>query len=455
MAEKVIRGEFEYNEKLYPFVIENGFLTVIQTAFHYSEDFEGKEELGTLVGVTDTNKYILLLDCEIWNPYLLMLNGKIIITLHGYVLQNERDDRYDRINFYSPALNTFYSPKKAWIPKINNRQNLEGLAMKSRNDSIQQATVNVFEENIRCTLDFDWNMSLHPEKSDAFSVKTFFSMTFPEQKTSADLGKYYLYLRDFLAFANFRNEIPFDKITLWRINKEGKFYKSAEAAIFQKDNIVYDSEVRNTITYDDLGPNSFSALFKEIAEQRNLNTYNPHFIPSDKADSSVFDRAKWLVTAISFEGEFDKRYKNVKAEQTEQFYEAKQALLSVVDQEVEKSGVSINNRKNKYFKAFRHLIENYDTTIKEKFEFCETHFATEIESIKTKLCKRTGVPLGMDFAENYSVERNRAAHGIIDPIESEDIVTFSLLRCFIYLLVMERASVSTSEMKKIMMKLFF
>lgn len=56
MAEKVIRGEFEYNEKLYPFAIENGFLTVIQMAFHHSEDFEGKEELGTLVGITDTKQ---------------------------------------------------------------------------------------------------------------------------------------------------------------------------------------------------------------------------------------------------------------------------------------------------------------------------------------------------------------------------------------------------------------
>lgn len=65
MAENIIRGEFEYNGKDYPFVIQNKILTVVQSAFHYSEDFNGKNELGTLVGVIDTNKYILLLDCRV------------------------------------------------------------------------------------------------------------------------------------------------------------------------------------------------------------------------------------------------------------------------------------------------------------------------------------------------------------------------------------------------------
>lgn len=44
---------------------------VVQLAYHYLEDFRDKEKLGTLVGDTDTNKYILLLDYRVWNPRLL------------------------------------------------------------------------------------------------------------------------------------------------------------------------------------------------------------------------------------------------------------------------------------------------------------------------------------------------------------------------------------------------
>ena len=80
MAENIIRGEFEYNGKAYPFVIQSKILTVVQSAFHYVEDFNGKEELGTLVGVTDTNQYILLLDCRVWNPQFITLSGRLQIV---------------------------------------------------------------------------------------------------------------------------------------------------------------------------------------------------------------------------------------------------------------------------------------------------------------------------------------------------------------------------------------
>jgi len=116
MAENIIHGEFEYKEKTYLFVTKNRILTVVQSAFHYLKNFKDKEDLGTLVGVTDTNKYILLLDCRVWNPQFITLSGRVQIALHGYILQDIRDDGYDRIKFCSLALNVFYSPRKAWTP---------------------------------------------------------------------------------------------------------------------------------------------------------------------------------------------------------------------------------------------------------------------------------------------------------------------------------------------------
>lgn len=454
MAENIIRGEFEYNGKDYPFVIQNKILTVVQSAFHYSEDFNGKEELGTLVGVTDTNKYILLLDCRIWNPQFIGISAQLQIMLHGYVLQDIKDDGYDRITFCSPALNVFYSPRKAWTPQIGIEEKLPGLTMNPYSDSTQQTTINILDENIQCILGFEWSFNLRLEDCHALSVKTNFSMEFTERKTSADIGKYYLYLRDFLVFANFRSDILFDEIRLSRRGKDGKFRKSGKVVIFQADDITYDLKAQNTITYDDLSATSFTALFKEIAEQRTLNQYNPYFIPSNRTESNVVDRAKWLVTASSFEGEFDKKYKDIKAEQSTEFQKAKSVLLSTIDRAVDDSGVSLNNAKNKYLKSFRHLIEHFDTTIKGKYKFCEKHFSAEVVDILKKHCRLTGVPLDTDFSGKYAEARNRSAHGVIEPISNIDVVTFVLLRCFIYLLIMERADVPPVKMKEIIAKLF-
>ena len=103
MEEKTVRGELEYKGKNYPFVIENRILTIVQSAFHHNEDFFEDEHLGTLMGVTDENKYILLLDCRILNFAFRTLNSKIQIGLHGYILQDTAEDRFDCIEFYSPG----------------------------------------------------------------------------------------------------------------------------------------------------------------------------------------------------------------------------------------------------------------------------------------------------------------------------------------------------------------
>lgn len=454
MTESIIRGEFEYNKKSYPFVIQNRILTVVQSAFHYIEDFKDKKDLGILFGVTDTNKYIFLLDCQVLNSQFFVLNGKIQISLHGYVLQDNKDDTYDRIKFHSPALNVFYSPQKAWTPQIGENQGQPGLTINPYRDSSQKIVVNILDETIKCTLDFECRFNLRLEDCQALSISTNFSMVFQNPKSSTDVGKYYLYIRDFLAFANFRRNIPFDQITLWQLGKDGKFYESGEVVIFQKDDISYDLKTLNTITYDDLGDNLFAKLFKDIAEQRISKNYNPYFIPPNSTEYNVVDREKWLVAAIAFEGEFNKKYKDLKSEQSSDFRDAKSLLLSAITQAVNTSGVSINNPKNKYLKSFQHLIEHYDTTIKEKYQSCETHFSLEIENIKKNYCYRLKIPNDVDFAEEYAKARNRSAHGVIEPIKNTDLVTFLLLRCFIYLLTMERASIPSEKRKKIITKLF-
>lgn len=454
MAERSVCGEFEYNGKIYPFVIQDRMMTVVQSAFHYWNDFMGKEDLGTLVGVTDSNKFILLLDCRVWNQQTISLSGKVLIAIHGYILQDKREDGYDRIKFCSPALNVFYSPRKAWTPQIGGGEETPGLTLNPYRDSTRQIVVCVGNEEIQCTLDFEWNINLRFEECNAMSVKTNFSMSFENQKSASELGKYYLYLRDFLSFLNFRSDIPFDEITLWCHGEDGKFYKSGKAEIFQTKDIIYDSKAQNTIIADDLDDKSFVALFKEIAEQRTQRNYNPYFIPSNKTESNVVDRAKWLVTAISFEGEFNKRYKDIKTEQSSDFQRVKMLLLSTIDQTVKKTGFGINNPRNEELKSFRKLIERYDTTIKEKYEFCATHFAAEIEDVQRRYCDRTGVPIDTDFAKKYAEARNRSAHGVIEPLEDVDIVIFLILRCFIYLLIMERADISPAKMKEIIAKLF-
>lgn len=454
MEEKTIRGELEYKGKNYPFVIEKRVLMIVQSAFHHNEDFQEGEQLGTLTGVTDENKYIFLLDCHILNYAFRTLNGKIQIGLHGYILQDTAEDRFDCIEFYSPALCAFYSPRKAWKAEFNGENDMQGVTLTPYEEVMLEIPVTISGENLQCSLGFARYFNLRLEDQYALSIQTGLILDLPTEKSSPDLGKYYLYVRDFLAFISFKRDVPFDDIVLWRREAGGKRHKCGKAVIFQVENMDFKPDAYHSITYDDLGPDSFAALFKETAEQRLLEGYNPYFLPANKSEANTVEKSRWLMTAISFEGEFDKRYRNMKAERDQLFYKTKETLLSAVDKAVQQSTHSINNPNNKYFKSFRHLIECYDTTIKEKFQFCEDHFKLEIEQVKGKYCNFTGVPATTDFAMKYAESRNRSAHGNIEPITQEDVVTFQILRCFIYLLIMERAEVPCEKRKEIIKKLF-
>lgn len=454
MEEKTIRGELTYNQKQYPFVLEKRILTIVQSAFHYHGDFPEEGHLGNLMGVTDGNQYIFLLDCRILNRGFLSLSGKIQMGLHGYILQDTAEDRFDSIGFYSPALRAFYSPRKAWKPELTAEKEMQGITLAPYGDASVKIQMTVGEEKLWCWLDFARYFRLRFEEQYALSINTGLILDLPNGRSSRDLGKYYLYVLDFLAFINFERNIPFDDIILWRWNADGKRCKSGKAVIFQAENLDYKPDIFHSITYDDLGNDLFAALFKEIAEQRLLEEYNPYYLPENRSEINTAEKSRWLMAAFSFEGEYNKRYKNVKAEQDKVFYEVKEMLLNVIDEAVQQSGVSINNPRNKHLKSFRQLINTTDTTIQEKFQFCESHFQDEIKQIKEKHCLYSSVSVNTNFAENYSKTRNSAAHGSIESITSEDVVTFQLLRSFIYLLIMERVSIPSEKRKEIISKLF-
>ena len=454
MDEKTIRGVLTYNEKEYPFVIEKRVLTIVQPAFRYRKDFQQEEYLGTLTGVTDKNKYILLLDCRILNYAFLSLSPQIQIGLHGYILQDTEEDYFDSIEFYSPALLAFYTPRKAWKPELTEENDLQGITLTPYEDVAKEIPVTIGDEELLCSLGFARYFNLGFEDQYAMSIRTGLILDLPTRRNSQDLGKYYLYIRDFLAFINFKRGIPFDEIILWRRGADGKRHKSGIAVIFQTESSDYKPDAFHSITYDDLGNNSFSALLKETAEQRLQGTYNPYYLPADRSEANTVEVSRWLMTAISFEGEYNKWYGNKKAERDAVFYETKETLLQAIDTVVQQSGLSLNNSKNKYYKSFRHLIDRFDTTIQEKFQFCEAHFNDEIKQVKERQCRLSKVPMGTNFAEKYAQMHNLTAHGDIEAIAPEDIVTFQMLRCFIYLLVMERAAVPSDKRKDIIRKLF-
>lgn len=455
MADNTVHGKFEYNGKVYPFFLADQIITVPQAPHEFNSDFANAYHFDYLKGVTDNNKYIFFLDCDLVGGALAQCRSRLQLVCKGYVLSNSAAGCYDRIEFASPALNGFYSPRRAIeIEHDEVRFGARGLTFKNYEDTSQNFSCTINEESINCTLAFRSSITLKPEDSNIGSVNTTLSMKFSEPKSVTDLPTYYLYLLDFLVFTNFRADVPIDDISLYGKIENEKYTKLGTAKFFQLDCSQYSADNLCSISYNDLPNRCLPKVFSVIAERRGQNCYNPFFIPSDGKDARYFDSAKWLITAISFEGEFNRRYSDFKYETDEKFKTAKDLLLRTIDDAVKESGLSINNKTNAAFKSFRSLVGHSDTTIREKFQFCLDKYKNEITPLLEKYIRMEGVDKDIDLAQAYADYRNSIAHGSILPISEAEKITFQLMRCFIYILVLECGEVPYENIKEIVKRMF-
>lgn len=455
MPEGSIRGKFEYNDKVYPFFFVNRIITVPQVPFEYNKDFLDTFHFDYLKGVTDNNKYIFFLDCDVAGGAFAQIASSLQFVCKGYVLSDCPEGNYDQVEFSSPALNGFYSPHSAiQIESDEICSGARGLTFRNCEDISQNFSCEINKEHIEFTLGFRSFISLKPEDSSIVFVNTSLSMKFCTHRFVTDLAKYYLYLQDFLVFVNFKSDIPINEILLYKKNDKSKYEKCGAAKFFQHDCSQYSPDSRHSISYNDLSNECLPKLFSVIAERRFQDSYNPFFIPSDAKDARYFDSAKWLITAISFEGELSRRYPDFKYKTDEKFKAAKDLLLKTIDDAVIISGVSINHPQNAAFNSFRHLIIHADDRLEKKFQFCLNKYRDEIAPLLEKYVCLEEIDGSIDFAKAYADYRNSTAHGTILPISKVEKITFQLMRCFIYILILECGGVSNQKIKKIIMQMF-
>lgn len=442
-------GKFEFKGKMYPFYYEDSFVTIVQQPWEYNNDFEKVAYIEKIEGLTNSNKVIVFLKCEFQGGSYKEMYSNIIFSTKGFVLFDETDCPFNCIEFESDAFNTFYPP----IQLVDRKLLLDERAYKVKNsvDTTESFDTIVNEENIKMELSIPWKFSLRPEDKAIGEKYSVWRMKFETLKCSEDIAKYYLYLLDFLIFVNFRKNVSIKYFTLYKM--KNTTYNKVGTGKFFSYQTGYDSKVDNSIIFGDLTHDEISRLFPCIAMQRDQNGYNDSYIPENTKKYRSFDWIDWLNTALSFEGEYCKRYKDLKSQSDSNFTHAKEYLLTQIDDKIKESGVSINNKKNSAWSKFKHLIVHTDTRLEEKFQFSLNHFLDEISEIRSQFLKKNKISEDVDLAIEYADYRNHLAHGDIVDMSDSNVMNFILMRVFIYCFILERADISKDARKKIVKKI--
>ena len=455
MGKEKIYGVFEHRGKEYPFALENQILTIPQIPFQYSKDFAEVEQIEAIQGVTNNNRDIVFLGCEVLGNSRVPFSTEIKMTVLGYILLTSNKSTFDRIDFYSTAINGFYTPRNAYEVEVNeDRTKIIGIKVRNWEEYKKDFQCQVNKEVFRLSLNINLDVNLKWENDQLGTANSKICMSFDEKKKPNDILTYYLYIRDYLEFVNFQKNIPLDRIELFEKTETGKYERRGKAVIFQADSSEYVPSILHSITFLDITSECFPILFSHIAEKRLNNNHNPFFYPESRREDRVVDASKWLNTAICFEGEFNASFPEYRAKHDTVFHDAKTLLLDAINNAVQKSGKSINNKQNNALKSFKSLIDHADTTIKQKFEVCEASYDYEMSEVIHRIRSLCSVLEDVDLAEVYASYRNQTAHGVIRRPENYDVATYRILRGFVYTMNLKRANVPADKIKDIISRMF-
>lgn len=448
---KQIYGNLDFNGNTYPFVFQEGMVYIVQQAFQYFNDFTDSTNIPLLHGVTNDNRDILFLNCKLNKGFFA-----IKFSVQGYILSLNNTGKpcdfiFDRLAFYSDALDTFYSPQQAATTQVGDDIfNWDGAMTISIKPFSETDTTFQFRD-AKCTFNIARYRNLKDGTSSIGDMNTSLMMTFSEGKKPEAVCQYYLNVFDFLSFVNYSRNITFTKIFLEKANN-GKYERIAQATIFTRA-MTYDRNPLSSITIKDIPKDKINVIFDRVATLREYDKRISLYFPNSAEDSKYIDHSRWLMTALCFEGLFKYTYPDFKSQQNENFRVVKNGILEAISSYGESADLSSKKRKKYYDDCQKHM-ERYEGVLEEKFNYVFKNHTEELSDIVSSIEKSPGIDKTKNYGDIYQGFRNKLAHGDIEPIGSEQVAIYRLLCPMIYILLLDGISLEKKELRQIIKKLF-
>ena len=445
---ETIYGSIWYKENSYPFFLEGRRAIIVGEAFKYYEVFQDADEEESIFGVTSDNRQILFLQCKFGRSLFQQWFSSI-----GYILSRGNtgetyDFTFDRISFYSEAINSFYPPQMAMKTDfdLNNWNGRMTIELRPFEDT----AVSFKYEDCKCNLNITRYVNAQNGKSEIGNINSAFDFEFNSVQHYNNFSRYWLALFDFLSFVNYGRDINFEKIYLFKKMENGKYERCATVKIFSDGReYIYRPQI-HAITTEDIPLNNLGSVFSKIASLRENDKRFSYYFSKNYKEEFRIDATQWLIKAMTFEGLFKKCYPDFKQNAKEQFRNAKSVALKKLN-EIDQSQMSRAERK--YFGDCQKQIERYEGILEEMLNYIVKKYKWEFEDIISYNLRNYSVDFG-EYGEIYSNYRNRLAHGDIESVGDKEVAVFKILQAAIYFLLLEGTGLDSNALRGIVKKLF-
>ena len=446
----IIYGSIIYKDKSYPFFLEGGRVSIVGSAWEYYEDFQDTDDEESFSGVTSDNQHILFLRCRFGHS---SLQQKVWFSPVGYILSRGNvggpcNCTFEKVSFYSEALNTFYPPQNAMTADFDS-QNWDG-KVTIELKPFEETLISFDYKECKCKLNMSRYVTIQAGKSDIGNINSAFSFEFNTAQPYEELLQYWLALFDFLSFINYGTDIKFDKITLSRKREDGILAHCADAYIISDKGEYLLRSALNTITINDIPLDKIGAVFSKIASLRGSDKRLGYYFPENYKEGFRVDANRWLVKAMTFEGLFRECYPDFKQNTKEQFRVSKLAALDALNA-VDQSQMSKSERK--YFGDCQKQIERYEGLLDEMLNFIIKKYEKPLDDLLSFNLKKHQMNQNA-YGETYSNYRNKIAHGDIEPVGEKEGAVYRVLQAAIYFMLLEGTELGSDTLRVIAKKLF-
>lgn len=133
--------------------------------------------------------------------------------------------------------------------------------------------------------------------------------------------------------------------------------------------------------------------------------------------------------------------------------EVKKDLLEYIEQEENKYKGNDGKRRKEY-KKYKDMIEFFDFSLPEKFERCQSEYASftsSYEQIMRNRFKLSDEEM-KKVASEFGKKRNMLMHNSIEQFEEIHIVAYLMARIFIYAMIMKKSGISNSMIREALNK---
>lgn len=380
----------------------------------------------------------------------VMIYKKLVTSISAYVigennLQNLEFSSFSAITFYGELVDKYFNPSAKFDHISSSVDYDKGSSVRILKPFSEVDVRYNLMGNMELMFGVD-NPSLPTSFTHSLGdLHSFLRITSNQVWGLAHVLDLYRSVNRLFTFFNFRNNVPFEKITLSSLNSDG-YLECVGTLYVAVEFPCANISKYNSIIHSDLHENIVQLYY-------HLYDFRMHlcFIPENDTALQILNHNSYMDTCAVFEKIFSVSYPNVVMKNTDPVHvEVRGKILAAIHEIVSTSTGDFQEVASNYLNAFKHMGEK---TLKDRFSYCLSQNKTILEKVFPTI--KLNSSMISNISSGFVKQRNAFSHGDFERVLDLSVTPYTYAVSLIYIMILRLSLVDEDMIASIVKKMFW